>query len=84
MLPALTDESSTLSDSNNNIAQLIDLANNHFPDILPESVSKHCGYNASAGGNRQCFERAHKDTVRGYFCHIGRKKQTPEKDNYRA
>lgn len=33
------------------ISNLLDYVNNYFPDILPESVLKHYGYNSRPEGN---------------------------------
>lgn len=33
------------------IPNLLDYVNNYFPDILPESVLKHYGYNSRPEGN---------------------------------
>lgn len=43
MLPKITDESATPTDSTISIARLLGYVNRYFPDILPESVFKHFG-----------------------------------------
>lgn len=43
LLPKITDESATPTDSTISIAHLLGYVNRSFPDILPESVFKHFG-----------------------------------------
>ena len=33
------------------VAQLLGFVNRYFPDILPESVLRHCGYDSRPDGN---------------------------------
>ena len=50
LLPKFTDNSATPTDSTISIAQLLDFVNSNFPDILPESVLRHFGYDARPEG----------------------------------
>ena len=43
LLPAITDESDTLTDSKISIAWLLEIARENFPDVLPQSVLAHYG-----------------------------------------
>ena len=43
LLPAITDESDTLTDSKISIAWLLEIARENFPGILPQSVLAHYG-----------------------------------------
>ena len=51
LLPKFTENTATPTDSTISIANLLDHVNNLFPDILPESVLKHYGYEARPEGN---------------------------------
>lgn len=48
--PEITDESATLTDSTISISDLLDYVNKYFPDILPEDVLKHYGYDSRPEG----------------------------------
>lgn len=50
LLPAITDESATLTDSKISISQILDFASKYFPEILPESVLRHYGFEARPAG----------------------------------
>ncbi len=50
LLPTITDESATFTGSTVSIAELLDFAREFFPDILPESVLRHFGYQARPEG----------------------------------
>ena len=49
--PRSTAEPLSVTGSTITIAELLDLVNQHFPDILPEEVLKHYGYDARPGGD---------------------------------
>ena len=49
--PRSTTTSLSVTDSNISIAELLDLVNRYFPDILPESVLKHYGYTERPTGD---------------------------------
>lgn len=48
--PRLADESAIRTDSTISISELLDYVNRYFPDVLPESVLKHYGYDARPEG----------------------------------
>lgn len=48
--PRLADESAIRTDSIISISELLDYVNRYFPDVLPESVLKHYGYDARPEG----------------------------------
>lgn len=48
--PRLTAKPLSVTGSKISIAELLDLVNQHFPDILPEEVLKHYGYDARPEG----------------------------------
>lgn len=48
--PRSTAKPLSVTNSNISIAQLLDFVNNHFPDVLPESVLRHYGYDARPDG----------------------------------
>ena len=48
--PRLADESAIRTDSTISISELLDYVNRYFPDVLPESVLKHYGYDARPDG----------------------------------
>ena len=48
--PPLTNNSLRITDSTISIAELLDYVNEYFPDILPESVLRHYGYDARPEG----------------------------------
>lgn len=48
--PEITGVPATLTGSTISISSLLDYVNRYFPDILPESVLKHYGYEARPGG----------------------------------
>ena len=50
LLPKITDKSATPTDSTISIASLLDYVNKYFPDILPEEVLKHYGYDSRPEG----------------------------------
>lgn len=50
LLPKITDKSATPTDSTISIAELLEYVNWYFPDILPEDVLKHYGYDARPEG----------------------------------
>ncbi len=50
LLPAITGNPATLTDSTISIAQLLDFARDYFPDMLPESVLRHYGFTERPGG----------------------------------
>lgn len=51
LLPTITKQSfATPTDSTISIANLLDLVNEHFPDILPEDVLKHYGHTSRPDG----------------------------------
>ena len=49
--PRLTAEPLSVTSSTISIAELLDLVNHHFPDILPEDVLKHYGYDSRPEGD---------------------------------
>ena len=49
--PRSTAKPLSVTSSYISVAQLLDFVNNHFPDILPESVLKHYGYDARPEGD---------------------------------
>lgn len=49
--PRLTAEPLSVTSSTISIAELLDLVNEYFPDILPEDVLKHYGYDARPEGD---------------------------------
>ena len=48
--PPFTNDSLRITTSEISIAQLLDFVNKHFPDILPESVLRHYGYDERPKG----------------------------------
>ena len=50
LLPKITDKTATPTDSTISVAQLLDSVNDYFPDILPERVLRHFGYEARPDG----------------------------------
>lgn len=50
LLPEITGEPATLTDSSISISNLLDYVNRYFPDILPEDVLKHYGHDARPAG----------------------------------
>lgn len=54
--PRLTAEPLSVTSSTISIAKLLDLVNQHFPDILPEEVLKHYGYDASDIGENMLYK----------------------------
>ena len=50
LLPKITDKSATPTDSAISIAQLLEFVNRYFPDILPEDVLRHFGYESRPDG----------------------------------
>ena len=48
--PRLTAEPLSVTDSFISISQLLDFVNRYFPDVLPESVLRHYGYDARPDG----------------------------------
>lgn len=50
LLPKITEESATPTDSTISIAHLLEYVNRYFPDVLPESVFKHFGHDARPEG----------------------------------
>ena len=50
LLPKITDKSATPTDSAISIAQLLEFVNRYFPDVLPEDVLRHFGYESRPDG----------------------------------
>lgn len=50
LLPEITGEPATLTDSSISISNLLDYVNRYFPDILPEDVLKHYGHDERPAG----------------------------------
>ncbi len=48
--PAITNNSLRITDSTISIADLLEFVNSYFPDVLPEDVLKHYGYDARPNG----------------------------------
>lgn len=48
--PAYTGSPASLTDSKISISQLLDFARDNFPDILPESVLRHYGFDSRPSG----------------------------------
>ncbi len=50
LLPKITENTATRTDSSISIAQLLEFVNTYFPDVLPESVLRHFGYESRPDG----------------------------------
>lgn len=64
-----------LTDSTISIAQLLDYVNKYFPDVLPESVLRHYGYDARPEGklgNDVLYQYADTDYAPAFYSQMGK------------